>query len=296
MQQPTSHQQGWWQAHPNPALDPDPFPNHPRPATPTNPAKPKRSPPPPRMTPHDERSVGLEDDWQDALEDDHLQGLTFKSRQPATALPLATCKTHKSILIELTTKLGIGAPVYSLLSQHGPPHAPTFEVAVSLPSALAGPGGDASAAPLVAGGEGPSLKAAEQAAARAALDTAVGRGLVDVQQIVHGDVKHVAAEPGAAAELSAAAAAASGGGNLKGALQELVASGRLEPLGVPAAQLPTYSSVAAAGPGHRMSFTESVSLPGRGGLSATGTAHSRKAAQAAAAAALLGKIGGRLRE
>ncbi|MDE2578968.1 MAG: ribonuclease III [Hyphomicrobiales bacterium] len=74
---------------------------------------------------------------------------------PRMTAARSAARDPKSALQEWAQGLGHAAPAYSLAGQSGPDHAPTFIVAVAV-------GGYASAK-----GEGPSKRAAEQAAAEA---------------------------------------------------------------------------------------------------------------------------------
>jgi ribonuclease III len=69
---------------------------------------------------------------------------------------------YKALLQEYTQARAQGTPVYSVIKQEGPPHDPTFEIAVLV------------ANERIADGTGPSKKIAEQAAARAAMQKLTG--------------------------------------------------------------------------------------------------------------------------
>lgn len=69
-----------------------------------------------------------------------------------------TYENHKAILQEYTQARAQGLPVYTVLNSEGPPHQPTFTIAVSI-------AGDA-----IATGTGSSKKDAEQEAAKLAME------------------------------------------------------------------------------------------------------------------------------
>lgn len=66
----------------------------------------------------------------------------------------------KTALQEWTQGLGLGTPLYEMVGRSGPDHAPSFRVRASVPGGGHGAGAE---------GEGPSKRAAEQAAAAALL-------------------------------------------------------------------------------------------------------------------------------
>jgi ribonuclease-3 len=75
----------------------------------------------------------------------------------------AVKENYKALLQQYTQARAKGTPVYSVIKMLGPPHDPTFEVAVSV------------ADQQIAEGSGPSKKVAEQAAARAAMERLTGK-------------------------------------------------------------------------------------------------------------------------
>jgi ribonuclease-3 len=70
---------------------------------------------------------------------------------------------YKALLQEYTQARAQGTPVYSVIKQDGPPHDPTFEIAVLVENEQ------------LAQGVGSSKKVAEQAAARAAMQKLTGQ-------------------------------------------------------------------------------------------------------------------------
>lgn len=70
---------------------------------------------------------------------------------------------YKALLQEYTQARAQGTPVYSVIKQQGPPHDPTFEIAVLVGNEQIGEG------------VGSSKKIAEQAAARAAMQRLTGQ-------------------------------------------------------------------------------------------------------------------------
>lgn len=81
----------------------------------------------------------------------------FKDRWPST-LEHSQQKDNKTLLQELSQRIFKNRPVYSLLESKGPEHAKSFKVCLELPDGQN----------FIA--SGPSLKRAEQEAARIALD------------------------------------------------------------------------------------------------------------------------------
>lgn len=85
------------------------------------------------------------------------EALAFSLWEPMLSLDLTPPKDAKTALQEWSQGRSMGLPVYSVVSQSGPPHDPKFEVSVKV--------GEWQAA-----GQGASKRVAEQAAAKTLLD------------------------------------------------------------------------------------------------------------------------------
>jgi ribonuclease-3 len=78
----------------------------------------------------------------------------------------AVKENYKALLQQYTQARAQGTPVYNVIKMDGPPHDPTFEIAVYV------------ANQQIAEGSGSSKKVAEQAAARAAMEKLTGKPVI----------------------------------------------------------------------------------------------------------------------